>query len=464
MADIKKFIETIEAGNNMHSVLMMHGDKILFEGYYAPYERTSRQRMYSQTKSLVGIAIGMLEYEGKLSLDDPVYTYFTDKIDRKLPSELMKQTIRDNLMMCTCVSYPDWFTDEDRDRVHLYFNKSDITKAAGTLFEYDSTGSQVLGCLVERLSGMPFLEYMQKKTGLFKNAKMLKVPTGETWCDSSLICTLREMAEFGRFVMKGCITKEGKRTVSERFYKEAVSNLVSTDVTGFFSYKSLGYGYQIWHLLNDDFAFFGMGNQLTVMVPSKDFLFTCTADDQGNGESRRVLLDALYEHVINKLDENTDADYHPDLKIKHAEGNIGSAIIPAVNNKRFIAADNPMGIKWFMLSFSDERLMFKYENEQGQKVIEAGACTNIFGKFPEEGYSKEIGGVKEPGHKYDCASSYAFESERNLCIQCRIIDEYLGNLSIFFGFNADHVTVRMVKTAEDFLQTYTGTMICTMEQ
>ncbi len=459
MAEIQKFIEKINVGNNMHSVLMMRGDEIMFEGYWKPYSKDSRQRMYSEAKSLVGIAIGMLEYEGKLSLDDKLYTYFEDKIDRTLPELLKEQTIRDNLMMSTAVSYPSWFTATDRDRVHLYFNGSETVRVPGTIFTYDSTGSQVLGCLVQRLAGMPVLDYLREKAGLFKNAKMLQTPTGEPWYDSSLLCTLREMAEFGRFVMTGCQDKNGNPTVSEEFLKAATGKLISTDNTGFFAYNSLGYGYQIWHLLNDDFCFFGMGNQLTICVPSRDFLFACTADDQGYGEAQRVIIDALYEHIINKLDEPTDTGYAPDLSLKHAEGEPYSDIVSAINNVKFAAEDNPMCIKWFCLSFGDNKLDVTYENATGIKKITAGACFNIFDKFPEEGYSKEIGGEREPGHKYDAAFSYAFRSANNLLIQCRIIDEYLGNLSMLFGFSKDGATVRLVKAAENFLQEYQGVMI-----
>lgn len=460
MADIQKFIETIEVGNNMHSVLLMQGDKVLFEGYWEPYNEASIQRMYSETKSLVGIAIGMLEYEGKLSIDDPICKYFPERIDRQLPELLKQQTIRNNLMMSTAVSYPNWFVDEDRDRVHLYFNKSVITKAPGTIFEYDSTGSEVLGCLVEKLSGMSLLEYIQSKTGLFKTAKILKVQTGESWCDSGLLSTLREMAQFGRFVMNGCIGPDGKPTVSREYLKAATSNLVSTNELGFFSYKALGYGYQIWHTLDDGFCFFGMGNQLTICIPSKDFLFACTADDQGYAESRRVLMDALYKYIVGKLDEPTDLSYKPKLMLKHAVGEKTAKIVDSINNVKFEAADNKMGIKWFSLSFEGDRLTFNYENAQGIKKMVAGACFNVFDKFPEWGYSKETGGMREPGHQYDAAFSYAFESDHNLLIQCRIIDDYLGNLSISFGFDGDYATVRFIKSAEDFLREYEGTMIC----
>lgn len=466
MADIKKFIDTIEAGNNMHSVIMMKGDDVLFESYWAPYTAKTRQRMYSQTKSLVGIAIGMLEYEGKLSLDDELHSFFPDKIDRPLPELLKRQTIKDTLMMSTAVDCPAWFTNPDRDRVHLYFNASTVVRAPRTLFTYDSAGSQVLGCLVERLSGMSLLDYLQMKTGLFATAKMLKVPSGESWCDSSLICTLKEMAEFGRFVMNGCITKEGRETLNPDYYRAAVAKLISTDNTGFFSYKTLGYGYQIWHTKGDGFCFFGMGNQLTVCIPEKDFVFACTADDQGYAEARRVIMDSLFSDIIDKLDEPTDRNYKPNLKLKHAEGKAGSPIIPSIDRVKYVAQENPMGFEWFRLEFNEDSLDFVYQNSKGEKRFTAGACQNVFGKFPEEGYSDGVGGEEAPGHMYDAAFSYAFETDRNLIIQCRIIDEYLGNLSVFIGFSeakataGGYATVRFVKNAENFLKDYEGTAIC----
>lgn len=478
MTGIEKFIKKIEVGNNMHSVLMMRGGDVCFEGYWEPYTRDSLQRMYSQTKSLVGIAIGMLEYEGKLSIDDEVYKYFPDKLEKPLPEMLRKQTIRNNLMMCTSTECPDWFTNADKDRVHLYFNSPVITKAPGTLFEYDSAGTQVLGCLAERISGMSPLDYIRSKTGLFKNAKMLKVPTGESWCDSSLICPIGEIAEFGRFVMNGCIDGNGRETVSREFLKDAVSCLVSTDSTGFFSYKALGYGYQIWHTSEDGFAFFGMGNQLTICIPSKDFVFSCTADDQGYPEGRRVIMDALFEDIVPKLDEAFDRDYKPSLSLKHAEGNVNSPIAPAIDGVRYVAVGNkntgfdptdgsdgmnPMGIRWFTLDFMNDSLDFVFENATGVKKITAGACKNIIDLFPEEGYSRETGGMRAPGNKYRAAFSYAFRGANNLLIQCRIIDEYLGNLSVFFGFDGDYATVRFVKNAENFLNEYSGVMICKKE-
>ena len=85
----------------MHSVLMMKGDKLFAEYYWTPFHEEFCHRMYSQTKSYVSVAIGLLEEEGKLSLDDMIAEHFPEKIHTELPENLKKQTIKEMLTMCT---------------------------------------------------------------------------------------------------------------------------------------------------------------------------------------------------------------------------------------------------------------------------------------------------------------------------------------------------------------------------
>ena len=64
---VLKFFNSIEKhGVTMHSMLLMKGDKLFAEGYYAPFTQDFCHRMYSQTKSYVSIAIGLLEEDGKI--------------------------------------------------------------------------------------------------------------------------------------------------------------------------------------------------------------------------------------------------------------------------------------------------------------------------------------------------------------------------------------------------------------
>ena len=175
---ITKFINKIEQrGAIMHSLLIMRHGKILTENYWAPFNADFCHRMYSQTKSYAAIGIGLLEEEGKLSLDDPIAKYFPEKIYNTLPAHLANQTIREMLTMTTVGDAHRWFDfPEYPDRTVFYFNHRRLEggRAAGTTWDYDSAGSMVLANLVDKLAGMPLFDYLNEKIfkhlGTFKTA------------------------------------------------------------------------------------------------------------------------------------------------------------------------------------------------------------------------------------------------------------------------------------------------------
>ena len=97
-----------------------------------------------------------------------------------------------------------------------------------------------------------------------------------------------------------------------------------------------------------------------------------------------------------------------------------------------------------------------YENAQGEKALEFGICENSFVLFPQEGYSRKVGSVPAHGNFYKCAASVAWTDERTLSLVVQIIDEYFGRLWIDLIFDGDNVAVKMRKSAEDFLDEYSG--------
>ena len=68
----------------IHSLIMARGNHIFAEYYWKPFHKDFCHRMYSQTKSYVGIAIGELAKRGKLSLDDKIIDYFPDKLPEEV--------------------------------------------------------------------------------------------------------------------------------------------------------------------------------------------------------------------------------------------------------------------------------------------------------------------------------------------------------------------------------------------
>ena len=92
---IKEYIESLEnLGLCTHDIIIMRHGKIVFENYWAPFHKDYLHRMYSVTKSYVSLAIGCLEEEGKISLDDPIIKYFPKEMENQPDENMRNQTIR----------------------------------------------------------------------------------------------------------------------------------------------------------------------------------------------------------------------------------------------------------------------------------------------------------------------------------------------------------------------------------
>ena len=124
-SEVSRFINYLNDNSHAtHSILLIRDDKIFTEAYWKPFDKDFCHRQYSQTKSFVGIAIGILLSEGKLSLDDKIIDYFPEKVDNpdEVPERLKNQTVRNMLTMTTVGEDRWWFGESDPDRTHIYFN------------------------------------------------------------------------------------------------------------------------------------------------------------------------------------------------------------------------------------------------------------------------------------------------------------------------------------------------------
>ena len=477
---VKEFITKLnKRGLHMHSVLLCRGESIFGEYYWAPFDSETPHRMYSETKSYVAIAIGLLVEEGKLSLDDKIVDFFPEKITTPPSESMKKQTVRNMLMMSTVSYGRPWFGRGAVDRVELYFGgrEGKTVRCPATIWEYDSQGSQVLCCLVEKLAGMPIFDYLNEKIfkhlGTFKNATILKTPTGESWGDSALLCTSRDMLSFGRFVMNYG-KWNGKQLMSESYLREATSRLTDNREVAFKDVLGHGYGYLIWRTEKNGFAFVGMGDQLTICLPDYDLIFVCTADNQGCGYSRELLVSSFFDIIVENLEndplpEDTEAQKELEnatqgLTLYAITGETTSSYTDKINGRTFVFPKNELGLESLRFEFDKNGGILFYRNENGDLELPFSFNENKICKFPELGYSQDVGGIRTTdGSKYKCASSGAWVCDNKLMLFEQIIDRYLGNVSMCFGFNDKDITVTMYKTAEDFLWNYNGQAYGKME-
>ena len=469
---VKKYISRLEKRQiHMHSVLMARGNDLFCEAYWKPFSADKIHRMYSVTKSFVSVAIGLCAQDGLIDLDAPIASYFEDKIDTPLCKNLAEQTVRQMLTMTTTGFGVSWFSESDPDRTHFYFTDIGERHRAGTVWGYDSAGSQVMSSLVERVTGKRLFDYLNERIfthlDAFKDAKILQTRNGDSWGDSAMICTSRDLLTFARFVK--CLGEwNGKRLMNEDYLRLATTKQVCNITGAHYQATHHGYGYQFWITEQGAFAMVGMGDQLAICLPEKDFIFVCTADNQGNENAREYIIDNLFDIVVDNLEdsplaENEDAvrelrDLCDSLELYAVKGEGDSPLRNEINGVTYKCDKSVSGLKSFRFDFKNENEgTLTYEKESGVMTLPFYVNKNRFVKFPELGYSNERGGVRTTdGFKYDSAVSLAWTDKNKIVIVAQIIDEYLGNAFMSFCFRGDGCTVSLDHTAEDFLWEYKG--------
>jgi len=468
---VLEYIKTLESYNlKTHSIIMARGNKIFAETYYAPFNKDFKHRMYSVSKSFVAIGVGLAEQEGLLSLDDKFMDYFPEYINENVNDRFFEATIKDMLSMQTfMVDYGIWWGKEDRAKA--YFTKSS-RQIPGTNFFYDSSGSFLLGCLVEKVTKKPLLEYLKEKVlidiGFSKDSYCLIAPGGHSHSDSGVMCTSRDLLIFARLLMnKG--EYNGKRYINEKFMTDVISKQTETNCTDIISpYDSHGYGYFVWKMPRDGFALFGMANQYAICDTKTDFIFIINSENMDNNSTSKtgttIILHELYKTIINNLDsplsENKEdakelEDYLSTRKLICLEGETKSPILNKINGVKYVTEPNPMGIEYIKIDINDEKGIMEYKNKDGINKLEFGMGYNVFSKFPGKKRMSIIASVYEDG-QYDCATSAIWNEENKLHILSQIIDTYMGSLFIALGFKDDRVSISMHKHSQRILDEYSG--------
>ena len=295
-------------GISMHSFLLCKDDCLVAEGYYAPVKKNDLHRMFSVTKSFVSIAIGLLQEEGRLSLDDSIVKFFPEYVPNTCEAHpwLLATTIRDMLSMRSChasTTY-DKFSSKT-DWVKSFFTVAPTHKP-GTVFHYDTSATHTLCALVEKLTNMKMLDYLRNKVlneiGFSQEAYCLTDGFGVSMGGSGLMATSRDLMCFALLILHNG-NLNGKQYISADYIKEATSFQTATCVTGPVPSESQGYGLQFWIGEHNSIVCYGMGGQLAILLPEYNTAIVTTADTQGYQGGNQVIYDAIFRHILPELEK-----------------------------------------------------------------------------------------------------------------------------------------------------------------
>ena len=473
--NVIKFMDELEHyGVYLHGFALVKGHDVFAEAYRAPFKKGELHRLYSVSKTFTSMAMGCLIGEGKAKLTDTVISFFPEYDEKVTDPYVRNITIEDCLLMATAFSYGTTYSAKrpaylEPDWVHTFFNV-DTSHPSGTVWNYDTSGSYMIGVIVEKVTGKPFIEYLKEKAlleiGCSKDITCLKAPEGYAWGGSAVLASTLDLARFARLVMD-MGEWNGKQLLPRDYVEAAISKKIDNGQEGFFTFtEGHGYGYQIWRTLDNTFSFLGMGGQLAICMPEEDLLFVCNADVQGLPGTYAPVYMCLWKNIkelINgsPLAEDKAAFDALSEKCSSIEypcypGNKTSEVAQYINGKKYILNKNPMGITEIAFCFDDDgNAVMKYTNAQGSKELKFGIGKTVIDKFPQDGYFGDTIG-KDSGRRYRCISSGAWTTETTLHIKSDIIDDYFGNVSIIATFKGDEIGIYMQPHAEWFLGEYNG--------
>lgn len=159
--------------SNTTAFIALHGDELLYEGYFDEATRASTQTSFSVAKSFASTLVGIAIEEGYIGgLDDPVTLYLPELLDRD--ERFAEVTLRHLVTMSSGLRYREaryfWEGASD-DPTRTYYAPdlrstalgSKVEEAPGTVFLYNNYNPLLIGMVLERSTGMSVSEYLETR-------------------------------------------------------------------------------------------------------------------------------------------------------------------------------------------------------------------------------------------------------------------------------------------------------------
>ncbi len=296
---IKRMEDAISTDyKNMVGMVIVKDGETVYENYYNGYTADSRIHVFSVTKSIVSILIGMAIDKGLIkSIDDKVLDYFPDYTLKRGEKTLPEIRIRDILTMTVPYKYKfnpytKYFTGMDWVKFSL-----DKMGGRGNIGEFryaPIVGPDVLSGILVKATGQSVLEFAkenlfepldiniekditfhskEEQMEFYKSTDMngwVADPQGVNTAGWGLTISPVDMAKIGQlFLNKG--KWNGKQIVSEKWVEE------STTEHSRWKKMNLPYGYLWWIGEDGGYAAMGDGGNIIYVNPDKNLVVAITS-------------------------------------------------------------------------------------------------------------------------------------------------------------------------------------------
>ena len=416
---ILNFLDEMAAVNLHGFRLTLHGQPIA-EGYWAPFTPDEPHRMYSVSKSVTSLAIGMLAGDGRLSLDDHIVDHFPEWTDEHTHPLLREVTIRNMLMMSTCYDRAQYRVEDPDWTKPFFFGQP--THPAGTLYFYDTSASQVMCALVEKLTGTDILTFMEERLfrplGMNGPKKWLKDGMGTSQGGTGLLMTLRDFSLLADFCMS-----DGKGLVPAEYLQAATSFQIPTHERSA-PEERCGYGYQFW-MMRRGFSMYGMGGQMALCLPEQGLSLCTTGNTMLNAMGVQPIYDAFFRHLDGIGDLPSSADDQLELDARLAALTLPPVLPAAACSKTVQIALHPTELPFTALTIAPDRVIFRMCHGNAALPYAVGGWAE--GVFP--------------GTSERCITSAGWESDSRFRLMCEVKDDFICNMEMIVSLLEERASV-----------------------
>lgn len=349
-----------ERGIDIHSLLITRNGALLSEAAFYPYDGQSLHEVASVTKSVMTTLIGIAADQGKLSLDDPMLSFFPDRTVANRDARKEAITVRHLSSMSSgldCTAEADERTLQEMrptsDWVEFALDRP-VRWQPGTHFVYCSPAIHLLSPILQQATGMTALDfanrYLFEPLGI-TDVMWLTDPQGFNRGSEGIYFHPRDMAKLGYLWQHGGVWA-GEQIVPRAWLEAAV--LPHLDAG-----EGDAYGYGFWvDPQSGDFDAIGRGGQRISIVPAAGFLVVTTGGGFDLDEIEPLLVAAIGD-LEKPLPPNPDGV----AALRAAETAAAQppaaappaplpAIARAISGQTYVFEDNPLGMVSVVVDFT----------------------------------------------------------------------------------------------------------------
>lgn len=305
--------------SNMAGMAVFQNGKSVYENYYNGYTKDSRVHIFSVTKSIISILLGIALDKGYIdSIEQKVLQFYPEYTVKRGEKTIQDITIRDMLTMT--VPYKFMFRPYQKYFTSMDWVKFSLDKLGGKghigKFRYAPViGPDILSGILVKVTGQSVLNFAKEnlfaplgitvEKSIVFHSKEEQIafstaadisgwaasPTGVNTAGWGLTLSLVDMAKIGQlFLNKGIWN--GERLISERWVAE------STSEQSRWKRRNLPYGYLWWVNGRDNgYAAMGDGGNIIYVSPEKNMVVAITSFFRPRAKDRIAFIKNYVEPI-----------------------------------------------------------------------------------------------------------------------------------------------------------------------